>query len=127
MSSERMREQVIRARQVQRERFSADSTGGKSDLDSAGGGSLRSSNHELRSSTTTNASMSTRRLRRYCKLDEASEALLKQAMTELGLSARAHDKVLRIARTIADIEGIENIESHHIAEAVQYRRLDRRS
>ena len=47
-------------------------------------------------------------------------------MTELGLSARAHDKVLRIARTIADIEGADDIQSHHLAEAVQYRRLDRR-
>ena len=53
--------------------------------------------------------------------------LLKQAMTELGLSARAHDKVLRIARTIADIEGEESIHTHHLAEAIQYRRLDRKS
>ena len=52
--------------------------------------------------------------------------LLKQAMTELGLSARAHDKVLRIARTIADIEGVADIAPHHLAEAVQYRRLDRK-
>ncbi len=70
--------------------------------------------------------MSSRQIRQFCKLDSAGEMLLKQAMTELGLSARAHDKVLRIARTIADIEGVENIESHHLAEAIQYRKLDRR-
>ncbi len=126
MSSERMREQVIRARQVQRERFSAESTREHTALESAGAGSLRSPNYKLRTSTTTNASMSTRQLRRYCKLDDASEGLLKQAMTELGLSARAHDKVLRIARTIADIEGASDIQSHHLAEAIQYRRLDRK-
>ena len=47
-------------------------------------------------------------------------------MTEMGLSARAHDKVLRIARTLADMEGCESVAAHHLAEAVQYRRLDRR-
>ena len=70
--------------------------------------------------------MSPRQVRRFCKLDAPGEALLKQAMTEMGLSARAHDKVLRVARTIADMEGEESIQSHHIAEAVQYRRLDRK-
>ncbi|HOD84258.1 MAG TPA: ATP-binding protein, partial [Phycisphaerae bacterium] len=76
--------------------------------------------------TITNATMSSRQVRTYCKLDAAGEALLKQAVTELGLSARAHDKVLRIARTIADLEGSDRIESHHLAEAIQYRRLDRK-
>ena len=70
--------------------------------------------------------MSPRQVRRFCKLDAAGEALLKQAMTELGLSARAHDKVLRIARTIADMEDQPDIASHHLAEAIQYRRLDRK-
>ena len=69
--------------------------------------------------------MTSRQTRKYCKLDGAGEGLLKQAMTELGLSARAHDKILRIARTIADLESEENIQAHHLAEAVQYRRLDR--
>ena len=78
------------------------------------------------STTTTNATMTSRQVRRFCKLDAAGEALLKQAMTELGLSARAHDKVLRIARTIADLEAAESIQSHHLAEAIQYRRLDRK-
>ena len=70
--------------------------------------------------------MSPRQVRKFCKLDTSGETILKQAMTELGLSARAHDKVLRVARTIADMEGEDNIQAHHIAEAVQYRRLDRK-
>jgi magnesium chelatase family protein len=70
--------------------------------------------------------MSPRQVRQHCRLDDAGEVLLKQAMTELGLSARAHDKVLRIARTIADLETEANIQAHHLAEAIQYRRLDRR-
>jgi magnesium chelatase family protein len=65
-------------------------------------------------------------VREFCKLDEPSEALLKQAVTELGLSARAHDKILRIARTLADMEGVADLVVAHIAEAVQYRRLDRK-
>jgi len=101
-SSAEMRRQVVAARRVQRRRF-------------ANG-----------AATTTNATMSTRQLRKVCKLDAAGEALLKAAMSELGLSARAHDKVLRIARTIADIEGFAAIAPQHVAEAVQYRRLDRR-
>jgi magnesium chelatase family protein len=76
--------------------------------------------------TTTNATMSSQELRKHCKLDAAGESLLKQAMTELGLSARAHDKVLRISRTIADLENAPDIQPHHLAEAIQYRRLDRK-
>ena len=77
-------------------------------------------------STTTNATMTSRQLRKHCKLDAAGEALLRQALSELGLSARAHDKVLRIARTIADLEAAPAILAHHLAEAIQYRRLDRK-
>jgi magnesium chelatase family protein len=69
---------------------------------------------------TTNASMTPRQMRRYCKLGQAGEALLKQAMTELGLSARAHDRVLRISRTIADLEGEADIQAHHLAEAIAH-------
>jgi magnesium chelatase family protein len=76
--------------------------------------------------TTTNATMTSRQVRKFCRLDAAGETILKQAMTELGLSARAHDKVLRIARTIADLEGAADIAAHHLAEAIQYRRLDRK-
>jgi magnesium chelatase family protein len=69
--------------------------------------------------------MSSRQVRQFCKLDAAGESLLKQAMTELGLSARAHDKVLRVARTIADLAGEERVSAMHLSEAIQYRRLDR--
>jgi len=74
----------------------------------------------------TNADMSHKQTRKFCELDSASEMMLKQAMTEFGLSARAHDKICKIARTIADLAGSENIKSQHIAEAVSYRKLDRR-
>ncbi len=72
-----------------------------------------------------NAQMSTRLLRRHCVIDEASEKLLETAITRMGLSARAHDRILKVARTIADLEGAPAIISRHIAEAVQYRSLDR--
>lgn len=76
-------------------------------------------------STSLNARMGHKQLRKHCKLDDAGELILQQAMTELGLSARAHDKVLRIARTIADLTGAENIAANHLSEAIHYRRLDR--
>ncbi len=103
MTSEQIRQHVLAARAVQRQRFAINGD-----------------------ATTTNASMSSQQVRAHCKLDSAGETLLKQAMTEMGLSARAHDKVLRIARTIADLEGQAAIAAHHLAEAVQYRRLDRK-
>jgi len=98
--SRTMRQQVIAARDIQRQRFGRDST-------------------------TLNGTMKPRQVRKFCKLDEHGEATLRQAMTELGLSARAHDKVLRVARTIADLAGSENIRTHHLTEAIMYRRLDR--
>ena len=73
----------------------------------------------------TNARMSHRQVKKFCVLDDAGESLLKQAMQEMGLSARAHDKILRVARTIADLEGSDNVTATHLSEAVQYRRLDR--
>ncbi|MCK6455962.1 MAG: YifB family Mg chelatase-like AAA ATPase [Phycisphaerae bacterium] len=76
-------------------------------------------------STMLNARMGPRRIREHCVLDAEGERLLKQAMTELGLSARAHDKVLRIARTIADIDGRDAIAPADVSEAIQYRQLDR--
>ena len=136
LSSEEMLRQVVNARGIQRRRFSAVSNadgGGEcenpSPRDVPCGTQSEIPKGQVRntqSSIVTNATMSSRQVRRYCKLDQAGETILKQAMTELGLSARAHDKVLRIARTIADMDGEENIQSQHLAEAVQYRKLDRR-
>ena len=93
-----MREQVLRARQTQRQRFNND---------------------------TTNGRMDTRQLKTCCDLDEGCLLMMKQAMDELGLSARAYDKVRRVARTIADIESAERINENHLSEAIQYRLLDR--
>jgi magnesium chelatase family protein len=100
-SSALMREQVNRARQAQRQRFGPES-------------------HRL------NSRMTSRQLRRYCPLDDNSRGLLKTAMDDLGLSARAHDRILRMARTIADLGGAADIQSNHIVEAINYRSLDRK-
>ncbi len=72
-----------------------------------------------------NAQMNSQEIRQFCKLDDSSLNLLKNAMEKLNLSARAYDRILKVARTIADLEQVENIENHHIAEAIQYRSLDR--
>ncbi|MHC4521108.1 MAG: YifB family Mg chelatase-like AAA ATPase [Planctomycetota bacterium] len=74
----------------------------------------------------TNAFMTHRQLERFCKLDAAGEMMLKGAMAELGLSARAHDKICKVARTIADLAGSAEIQTEHVAEAIGYRRLDRK-
>ncbi len=95
-----MRQQVTRAIAAQRERFGYDST-------------------------ISNGRMSSRLLRKHCAIDADGERILRQAVSELGLSARAHDKVLRVARTIADLAGEANITATHLSEAIQYRRLDR--
>jgi magnesium chelatase family protein len=96
-----MCEQVQKARQAQRQRFGPDS-------------------HRL------NSRMSSRQLRKHCLLDAEGKALLKTAMDELGLSARAHDRILRVARTIADLEGAAMIQAAHLSEAINYRTLDRK-
>jgi magnesium chelatase family protein len=72
-----------------------------------------------------NAQMSSKLIREYCALDDVSLQLLKTAMERLNLSARAYDRILKVSRTIADLENAENVFSHHIAEAIQYRSLDR--
>lgn len=77
------------------------------------------------SKTHYNAQMSTRQIRAYCALDHSSSKLLKQAMERLSLSARAYDRILKVARTIADLKRMEQVSSNHIAEAIQYRSLDR--
>ena len=73
-----------------------------------------------------NAQMGTREIRRYCAVEEKGESLLEVAINKLGLSARAYSRILKVSRTIADLEGSENIQSSHISEAIQYRSLDRR-
>jgi magnesium chelatase family protein len=95
-----LREQVRRALAIQREHFGP-------------------------GSTTTNGRMSSRQLRKYAPIDAEGKRVLRQAVSELGLSARAHDKVLRVARTIADLAGEEQVSCTHLSEAIQYRRLDR--
>jgi magnesium chelatase family protein len=73
----------------------------------------------------SNAQMSSRQIRKYCDISPESEGKLESAMNRLGLSARAHDRILKVARTIADLEGTENVEGPHLSEAIQYRSLDR--
>ena len=69
--------------------------------------------------------MTPRLIRRHCRLDPEGEQMLEQAMTRQGLSARAYDRILKVSRTIADLEGFEEIRPKHVAEAVGYRSLDR--
>ena len=73
-----------------------------------------------------NANMSTKLLHKYCTPTEEGSRLMKEAFESLGLSARGHDRVLRVARTIADLDGMEQITEDHIAEAIMYRSLDRK-
>ena len=99
-SSAAMREQVTAARAVQAARFAS------------GPGRY-------------NADMSHRQVRQYCRLDAECQNLLRAAMAETGLSARAHDKILRVARTIADLDASAEIRPNHLNEAINYRMLDR--
>ena len=73
----------------------------------------------------SNAQMTTRQIRAYCELGSDAERLLERAMQQQGLTARAHDRILKVARTIADLEGAANLSVAHLAEAIQYRTLDR--
>jgi magnesium chelatase family protein len=99
-SSASIRERIVRARQTQLRRFAGEKV-------------------------FSNAAMSSAQIRKYCHLDAESESLLERAMLRQGLSARAHDRILKVARTIADLEASENIEPTHIGEAIGYRSLDR--
>jgi magnesium chelatase family protein len=70
--------------------------------------------------------MNSRQIRKFCEVDSASEVLLERAMDRLGFSARAYSRILKISRTIADLEESPDIKSDHVAEAIQYRSLDRK-
>jgi magnesium chelatase family protein len=70
--------------------------------------------------------MTGRHIKKFCEIDNDSDRLLETAMEKLGLSARAHSRILKIARTIADVDGSEKISADHVAEAIQYRSLDRK-
>ena len=72
-----------------------------------------------------NAHLESKELEAHCILSKESEELLKLAILELGISARAYDKILKVSRTLADLDGKETIEAHHISEAISYRSLDR--
>jgi len=72
-----------------------------------------------------NAQMTTQLIQKYCNLDESCRNILKNAMNRLGLSARAYDRILKVSRTIADLDASENIQPGHLAEAINYRSLDR--
>ena len=96
-----MRERVIRARRLQTSRFA--------DVPNV----------------HSNAQMNSKLIQKYCILDDQCSKLLKNAMDRLNLSARAYDRILKVSRTIADLAGSENIKPEHLAEAIQYRSLDR--
>jgi len=101
-SSSEIIERVIRTRKIQHERFK-------------------------RMKIYTNANMNSRQIRQFCNIDQQAQNLLENAMNKFGLSARAHARILRIARTIADLEGCQEIKTHNVAEAIQYRTLDRKT
>jgi magnesium chelatase family protein len=102
-NSETIRGRVTEARNIQQQRF------------------------DNQNGTHCNAQMNSKQIRTYCELDETCSALIKNAMDKLGLSARAYDRILKVSRTIADLEASETIQSHHISEAIHFRSLDRDS
>ncbi len=86
---------------------------------------IQSRRFEGRKGLYCNSDMETKEIKEFCGIDEAGAELLKMAMTKLGLSARAYDRILKVSRTIADLVGSESIRSEHLSEAIQYRSLDR--
>lgn len=99
-TSETIRARVIKAREIQLERLQNEGV-------------------------FSNSAMSSAQIRKFCALDAESENLLEKAMLKQGLSARAHDRILKVSRTIADLDNSENIQPQHISEAINYRSLDR--
>jgi magnesium chelatase family protein len=99
--SEAIRERVVAARKIQEKRY------------------------ENSKGIYCNAQMTSKQLRQICTLDEAGNILLKNAMEKLSLSARAYDRIIKVSRTIADLDASEGIRTEHLAEAIQYRSLDR--
>jgi magnesium chelatase family protein len=69
--------------------------------------------------------MTNRHIKKFCQIDEASQRLLEMAIDRFGLSARAYTRIFKVARTIADLEGVENIQASHLSEAIQYRSFER--
>ena len=98
--SAEIRARVTAARQIQQERYAGEQV-------------------------FSNTQMTPRLIRQYCQLDSATQTMLERAITKYGLSARAYDRILKVSRTIADLMNVENVTSDHIAEAVNYRTLDR--
>jgi magnesium chelatase family protein len=86
---------------------------------------LQANRFRSRRNLFSNADMQSRDIREFCRLDEAGEELLKLASQKLGFSARAYDRILKVARTIADLAAASEIRPEHISEAIQYRSLDR--
>ncbi len=86
---------------------------------------IQTARFEGRKGFFCNADMETREIKEFCQIDEAGDGLLKMAMTKLGLSARAYDRILKVSRTIADLAGAQAIRPEHLSEAIQYRSLDR--
>ena len=101
--SNAIRERVVEARTIQEKRF------------------------EAHDGIHCNAQMTSKMLRKYCEIDTAGQTILKNAMEKLGLSARAYDRILKVSRTIADLDKSDKIQTYHLAEAIQYRSLDRDS
>lgn len=100
-SSATIRERVIKAREIQAERYNGEN------------------------GVYANAQMSSKQLREICRISNVGENLLKRAMEKLNLSARAYDRILKVSRTIADLAGSADIQPEHLAEAIHYRSLDR--
>jgi magnesium chelatase family protein len=111
--SAEIRTRVLAARELQHDRFASDAVRSKP------------TGRAVSRAIFSNSQMNTQQIRVYCELSSDAERLLERAMQQQGLSARAHDRILKVSRTIADLAGEQDIAVKHIAEAIQYRTLDR--